>query len=390
MRNFACCLCGFLALALASRATSAKTPAELLAERRSTLAAVGEVLANEYPLYPLVRKIGKVYAQPISESDAEALRVHVAVVEAPAEASWTVVLRKKEDGDIVWRGKSEAGASGFWTDEVETSSLLVEVYSVDPDSPLRLKIDKIAAKKPTTIPLSIFGRNDLQSIRGQDQWLVNAGDAVARIRFVGDDGRSYVCTGFLVTAELMLTNQHCIASDAEMRSALIDFDFNSPAALLRPVLLRELSVSDDALDYSVIRLRQPLQRSALRLALDSQLGEHQLLAIVQHPAGRPKEVSVRDCRVQKARVQGSDDQAGDTDFSHECDTEGGSSGSPVLDRNDHRVVGLHHLGFRTTSALQVNRAVHIGLVLEDIQRKKQDVFAEITQAQTGLPATDAP
>ena len=39
-----------------------------------------------------------------------------------------------------------------------------------------------------------------------------------------------------------------------------------------------------------------------------------------------------------------DGYARDSDVAYYCDTEGGSSGSPVLSRSTHRVVALHHFG----------------------------------------------
>jgi V8-like Glu-specific endopeptidase len=69
---------------------------------------------------------------------------------------------------------------------------------------------------------------------------------------------------------------------------------------------------------------------------------------------------------------------GATDFGHLCDTLGGSSGSPVLDRQSGRLVGLHHLGIPPGAADPVNQAVHIGQVLEDVKTRIPALHAEIT------------
>ena len=39
-----------------------------------------------------------------------------------------------------------------------------------------------------------------------------------------------------------------------------------------------------------------------------------------------------------------DGYATDSDVSYYCDTQGGSSGSPVLSRATNRVIALHHFG----------------------------------------------
>ena len=70
--------------------------------------------------------------------------------------------------------------------------------------------------------------------------------------------------------------------------------------------------------------------------------------VIGHPAGKLKKLSLRDtqngsgyCIVRAVRVNGNVSQS---DISYMCDTEGGSSGSPVLSRRTHKVIGLHHFG----------------------------------------------
>jgi len=70
--------------------------------------------------------------------------------------------------------------------------------------------------------------------------------------------------------------------------------------------------------------------------------------IPQHPAGEPTRIAARssqdragNCAVVDPRHDG---YAVDSDVSYYCDTEGGSSGSPVLSRRTGRVVALHHFG----------------------------------------------
>jgi hypothetical protein len=109
------------------------------------------------------------------------------------------------------------------------------------------------------------------------------------------------------------------------------------------------------------------------------VAEGQALVIIEHPAGEHKQASIDDCKVRTASRPGVTARL--TDFGHLCDTLGGSSGSPVLDRQTGRVVGLHHLGFLSNDPNPVNQAVHMGLVLEDLQRKAPGARSEIAAAQ---------
>jgi hypothetical protein len=88
------------------------------------------------------------------------------------------------------------------------------------------------------------------------------------------------------------------------------------------------------------------------------------LYVVQHPNGDPKRVSRNDCSVDEVSVAGRG--MANTDFSHRCDTLGGSSGAPVVSLATHKVVGLHHLGFEEDSVMRLNRAVHIKQIFADI------------------------
>jgi len=349
---------------------------ELAEERRRVLTVAGSVNSVNLPLQPLNDTLGLVFVREVNEPLALGLRLRFTIEgEAPADGSWGIQV-KDATGRPVWSTWAGAvGNTGFWSDEINGQAAKVEVYSTRRANPVRLRIDKIAVRKDKITPLSITGKNDLLSIVGQDSWIVDRGRSVARLRFVGDDGGYYVCTAFLVTTDLMLTNQHCIASSTELDSALVDFDFDTDNSMPATFRLRELLQTDVALDYALVRLEKPISRPPLRL--DSSLPpDGEQLLIIQHPGGEPKQVSIRDCKVDGTSVQGRVGLG--TDFGHQCDTKGGSSGSPVFRFDTKTVVGLHHLGFDAASQRLINRAVHITRVIADLS---PDFRAEVTAGQ---------
>ena len=67
------------------------------------------------------------------------------------------------------------------------------------------------------------------------------------------------------------------------------------------------------------------------------------------------------------------------DFYHLCDTEGGESGSPVIDAATGRVVGLHYYGITGTSNNGRNLAVNINAILDYIRLKDNSVYQQILQ-----------
>lgn len=356
-------------------ATSAATQ-DLGEERRRVLAVTGTVNTVDLTLQPLSDALGLVFVREVRDPLALALRLRFTIEgEAPTDGSWGIQVKDSAGRPAwsVWAGA--IGGTSFWSGEIDGHVARVEVYSTRRANPARLRIDRVAASKDKIIPLSITGKNDLRSIVGQEGWIVDRGRSVARLRFVGDDGGSYVCTAFLVTADLMLTNQHCIASPAELDSALVDFDFDKATATPVTYRLKELLQTDFALDYALVRLERPISRPPLRLDSSLPRDQEQLL-IIQHPGGEPKQVSILDCKVDGTSVQGRVEPG--TDFGHQCDTKGGSSGSPVFRFGAKTVVGLHHLGFDSAGQKLINRAVHIARVIADLS---PDHRAEVAQGQ---------
>ena len=238
-------------------------------------------------------------------------------------------------------------------------------------------IDQVIVSKPPVKPKSIVGPDQREPYRDQQEPIRTLGRSVVRLRFVDDDRKKeFTCTGFLVfTSSHVLTNEHCINSNKEMRSALVDFDFDGGGSPMRSVRLSKLLDSNVELDYSLLELAEPADRSVLVLRSDSDADGRGLL-IVQHPGGEVKQVSIRDCKVKGPQLPGTSATA--TDFGHTCDTLGGSSGSPVFDPTGLTVVGLHHFGFFDGDPNPVNQAVRIGLVVEAIRKK----FPELTGPPT--------
>jgi trypsin-like peptidase len=302
------------------------------------------------------------------------VRLRFAVQNAEeAGASWGVEIKNAagQTAWSIWAGEVDGGS--FWSDEVEGANVKVEVYSARPANPVRLRIDKVAVRTNEAKPLSITGdRNHMKSIRGQDRWIVGCGRSVVRLRFVADTGGWYSCTAFLVTRDLALTNQHCISSISEMKSAEVDFDFDAEAAKYTTTRLRELVQTSVDLDYSLVRLQKAVDRTPLRLE-PTPLPEREQLLVIQHPGGASKQISLRDCRLEGVSVAA---KRPGTDFGHQCDTVTGSSGSPVFRFASKTVVGLHHLGYDGASLF--NRAVYIGQVLADLPPDRR---AEIEAGQ---------
>jgi hypothetical protein len=96
------------------------------------------------------------------------------------------------------------------------------------------------------------------------------------------------------------------------------------------------------------------------LELDNrQANEGEEIYIPQHPNGRPKEIAVLDskhsgnCKVKRYGTSSGYDR-----MLYTCDTESGSSGSPVLSRATNKVVALHQGGFEGCSPENIGPPIY--------------------------------
>jgi hypothetical protein len=206
------------------------------------------------------------------------------------------------------------------------------------------------------------------------------GKSTARIRFIGDNGGRYVCTGFLVSSDLLMTNEHCFSSSEEALSALVDFDFDTAGSscdahgICKTVRVSKLLWNNFTLDNALVRLSTvPNGRAAVPLATTDSRILGQDLIIIHHPDGQSKKVSLINCQVaNKDFVEGRGGEK--HDFSHLCNTVGGSSGSAVWDRKSHQVIGIHHFGFTPGAAKPSNQGVDMGAILDDIFTHDPNVY----------------
>lgn len=105
----------------------------------------------------------------------------------------------------------------------------------------------------------------------------------------------------------------------------------------------------------------------------------QPLIVASHPAARLKEIDRSE--TCKLRTIAPEAQSERQTITHTCDTEGGSSGSPVLDRATGNIVALHWGGQDS-----FNMAIPITKVLGDIrQHVAPEVMAELHVAGEAQP-----
>jgi V8-like Glu-specific endopeptidase len=369
---------------LASVATSAQ--ARFVIRRENVLAKSGTVQKRDLPL-PVCGPATTATVRQAVSNDAGNERVRLEFAgDIPADG-WSVEFVSNDTDErwamgaaaVVERQKSwlESAASpgnlALWTGAVRGGgkSVIVKRERADAQCPT-VRITGLIIDTIQSSPSSINKPDDLKPYLDQkNQWPTGMADwasAIARIRYVSDDdGLGYFCTGFLVTPRLMLTNEHCLSSEREAQSAELDFDYDRESAHAQTVRVKTLVRASVGLDYALVELESATKRTPLTMAaigLAKSAGDKPpTLVIVQHPSGKIKHASIVDCITLVVDVPGL--TSSPTDFEHRCDTEGGSSGSPVHQLPSGFVVGLHHWGKPQEGAGE-NQAVKIVDVLNDL------------------------
>ncbi len=196
------------------------------------------------------------------------------------------------------------------------------------------------------------------------------------------------CSGVMIRSDLFLTNWHCgrpSTSDLPLdqtwkqeiwQNAIIDLSWDDDSISREYYVVERVALLQD-LDYALLRVLPITNSGVPRYSPinQSQMTVNQPLTIVHHPRGLRKQVSSTQCSVVNRDFKGWFGTA-DTDFTHRCDTESGSSGAPVFNSRGE-LVGLHHIGFEYDSSCQadgLNKAVKIQKIISDIQRQRPDVI----------------
>jgi V8-like Glu-specific endopeptidase len=286
---------------------------------------------------------------------------------APGDGAPFVVRVVGLDGVMGAIGREEfTRTQSYASDVFVGAEVAVEIEAEREPQGLSFRLVEIAYETPGGAPLSVTipdQRRRVSRLSLDDPRRARS-NSVAKLTFRAEDGVSYLCTGFMVAPSRLLTNEHCINNDERCSTMRAIFGYLDEAARVEQARCRGIVVTDPARDLALIELdRRAGDRWGVLTLASAVPAPGATLYMPQHPDGRPQEISITECGIIQSLVPGV---SGETDFSHGCDTEGGASGSPVIDAATQAVVGLHHWGFEAPPSpfRDVNRAVRIDSVRE--------------------------
>jgi hypothetical protein len=320
----------------------------------------------------------KIWTQSIAHSNpVKGLRVHVTVATV-GSGPWTLRVRDGSGtvADEIESTSPFVAAKAFWTKEVSGQSATVEIWADAMPTDLSLAVDRYAFRVSPAISQGTVGEDQKQPIGTAPTQVQAWARPIARLSIMTPLGGGF-CTGFLLNDTLLMTNEHCIHDQDEALSTVAEFGYDTAAAHTDTVRVEKLMAVDPGLDFAIVRLEKKPPAKYGHVVLDTAptVADGSGLAIIQHPQGEPKMVSLVDCKVRGIDRPGVGGEK--SDFGHLCDTLPGSSGSPVLARTSGHVVGLHHLGFPPGSEDPENQGVRFAEIVILLKAKYPPIAQEL-------------
>lgn len=249
---------------------------------------------------------------------------------------------------------------------------LFQKYPLDvPASPSRLIDRWLGTDSMTDVQEKIIGENTLRHI-----YILNlaleASKAVVHLRVPTGMG-----TGFMIAPDLLMTNNHVIASREEAEQTIYTFnyqlDINRKECSIQTTqpLLGGAFYTNAELDYTVVSLKD-LPSFGSPLILKKQIRQNERVTIIQHPGGHLKQISMQNNFVA---------YADDNVVQYTTSTLPGSSGSPVFD-DDFQVVAIHSKGGMmvepgTGRRYLRNAGTSMIAVLNDLKINAPEIYARL-------------
>ncbi len=218
----------------------------------------------------------------------------------------------------------------------------------------------------------IIGENTLRDI-----YILNlaleASKAVVRIATPKGAG-----TGFMIAPDLLMTNNHVIKTQEVAEKSNFSFNYQldingkeCPTQIIG-ALPDGAFYTNEELDYTVVTLKEVPDFGKPLIFKSKLMRRDDRVAIIQHPGGHLKKISIQNNFVAYA-----DNQV----LQYTTSTEPGSSGSPVFD-DDFQVVGIHHSGGmlvepNTQQRYLRNAGTSAIAILKDLQANAPEIYTRL-------------
>jgi len=352
-----------------------------------------EIIQNFETPHPYKGEKGIVWEQEFHWPDAAYISIHFSSFEL---AKGDYVEISSPDGKFLYKYKLKGkkvwdqreSISEFWATHIPGDTAVVRLVSKNKKNANGFVIDKwVRGYEREYIEAVMAGLEEeaayTEAICSSDdkEWakcyegtaMYNKSKAVCRLLING----SSACTGWLLGNEgHVMTNEHCISTQSSADNT--DYEFMAEGATCStdcsswfacPGTVEASSgtliKTNASLDYTLIKLPTNITSTYGYMQLrDTLPALDERIYIPQHPGAKGKMLAVEsDTDGPYAKIYSTNEtpcSGGPGDIGYYADTEGGSSGSPVLAYSDNLVVALHHC------ANCPNRGVPIPSIITDL------------------------
>jgi V8-like Glu-specific endopeptidase len=193
---------------------------------------------------------------------------------------------------------------------------------------------------------------------------------------------SYSGTGWMLTPTLAITCAHVLRArtryetlettdlEQQVANTLLTFDFLSSGRGTQ-VSISRLEYYAQEQDYAILRLEPPPGTTSLTIApATAAITTQTALFILQHPLGQPQQGAF-------GKLVQAGNQAGIIHY--RTPTEPGTSGAPVLNRQNWQVLALHQ---GESPDLELRQGCLMAHILADLAAQSKTLYAEIEEAQS--------
>lgn len=296
-----------------------------------------------------------VWTSRISSPGASALRVHFRDVRLPRGAE-LYVYNAAGQAFGPYTGRGPLGTGEFWSHTLRGEELYVQLHQTEPAFGRAARfliqgVGYIAARFPTRGPaadeLCPYNASCVVNASCQSSPAVaDAKKGVAMILFASGNFL-FICSGGLLTdtdtstqIPFFLTANHCISRSREAASVEAYFDFTTPCGTCDDVFSDEprtlgstIVAKGKTSDYTLLQLSEPAPAGTVFLGWNSTAvasSNGTALFRISHPAGAPQAYS--EHAVDTSKPTCGSWPRGPWIYSQDLfgATEGGSSGSPVV------------------------------------------------------------
>ncbi|KAG1688133.1 hypothetical protein DVH05_004003 [Phytophthora capsici] len=374
--------------------------------------------ATPYPIFTSDSTTQPRYWFTINNSLAEFVSIHFSNFNLPKDDYIQIRAANASDQETMVLKYSGHNTSGeFYSTALQTKYVIVELFTENTDpnvgaQPVNTSLclgftadNYRFLAQPANNALAgqeeVCGADESQQAVCYSSYTdaFKAAGAVARLLIHKSKG-SFFCTGWLVGSEgHLITNNHCISEQAHASNT--EFEFNAQGSTCSTncnkgmacggkVRARSATLiyASPALDYALVKLPVNLasEYGFLRLRRTGSLLSERIY-IPQHPAGWGKRIAMKTDngwgKVTSLNTNGCSREQ----VAYMLDTQGGSSGSPVIAWTDNAVVALHHCGGCPNTAINSNKLVN-DMMTRNILPKDAVYTAPVaTSAPTQAPTT---